>query len=143
MNKKISLLATVLFFAASEASAQADTWLLQEGMTPQTLSSTGASLIDTDSMVWPDGRSVFVTYWLGGGDIVFRCAEIRDGETTSPSCWQRELVSGSATTSKPVVRSLSTRRRPLPFDPYQSGYALSPYIWVDANRWVPQRAGSD
>lgn len=134
MNKKLSFLSVILLLAASRASAQADAWLLQEGMMSQSLSAAGASLTDTDSMVWPDGRSVFVTYWLGAGDAVFRCAEIRDGEAASQSCWRRELVAGSETTSKPVVRSLSTRRRPLPFDPYQSGYALNPYIWVGVDR---------
>ena len=131
--KKI-FLSAILLLSAHPSMAQDEAWLLQSELTPERLSASGAVLTGTDSMAWPDGRAVFVTYWLGAGDAVFRCAEIRDGEAASPSCWQRELVAASETTSRPVVRTLSTRRRALPFDPYQPGYGLIPHIWLGVHR---------
>ncbi len=134
---KKNLLPTLfLLFLAQRVAAQDEAWFLQGGVTPQTLSSTGALLTDTDSMAWPDGRSVFVTYWLGVNDVIFRCAELRDGEATSPSCWQREFVAESvAAPGVRVVRSISTRRRPLPYlTPYHQSYAPNPRVWVGVRR---------
>ncbi len=132
--KPTALLLSVLL-VTGRVAAQEDVWLLQDGVTSQTLSSTGALLTDTDSMVWPDGRNVFVTYWLGVNDLIFRCAELRDGEETSPSCWRREVTESSAASGIRVVRSMSTRRRPLPYlNPYHQSYAPNPHVWVGVRR---------
>ena len=136
MKKNIFYSALVLLLSANQAAAQDEAWLPQAELTPTRLSTTGAVLTGTDSMAWPDGRAVFVTYWLGAGDAVFRCAELRDAEAPNSSCWRREIVEESGVApGMRVVRRVSTRRRPRPYlNPYQSPYALNPHVWVGVRR---------
>ncbi len=131
---KLTIALLVLSLVANRVAAQDDAWLIQTAVTPETLSSNGAVLSGTDSMFWPDGRSVFVTYWLGVNDAVFRCAELRDGEATSPSCWRQEIVAEvDAAPEISVVRRISTRRRPN-FHTYRHSYSLDPHVWVGVRR---------
>lgn len=131
--KPTHLLPTLLL-AASSIAAQGDAWLLQDGLTPAALSSDGALLTSTDSLAWPDGTSVFVTYWLGVNDAVIRCAELRDGGAISLSCWRQEIVVATVTASgNSVARRISTRRRPLVYTVPQP-YAVTPHVWVAVHR---------
>ncbi len=132
MNSASFLLS--LLFVSGGVSAQEGAWLLQSDMTPETLSSDGAQLTSTDSMVWPDGNSVFVTYWLGESDAIFRCAEIRDGAALNPSCWRQEaIVSVPNELVAPVVRRISTQSRPRTYV-YQQPCSWNPGVWVGVHR---------
>ena len=127
--KRTTLLFTLLL-ATGAAQASDHVWLAEPDMTPTSLSSTGAALTETDSLLWPDGKTVVLTYGLGANDVTFRCAELRDGEATSPSCWRREdVVTLSAHAGTPAGRTISTRRRAhLPS--YCQPYVSHPYLWV-------------
>ncbi len=125
--KRMLAVLTVLI-AAQAAEAHEDAWTLQTGMTSSALSASGAALTDTDSILWPDGRSAHMTYWLGAGDVLYRCAELRGAESVSESCWRQEIVA-SATTGPSVVRTISTRRRP-PVIVYGNPYGFNSRVWV-------------
>ncbi len=125
--KRILVLLSLLI-TLQAAKAHDDVWTLQTGTTSGALSASGAALTDTDSILWPDGRSAHVTYWLGAGDVLYRCAELRGAEAVSESCWRRHIV--AAVTSGPsVVRSISTRRRP-PVIVYGNPYGFNSRVWV-------------
>ena len=131
--KSASFLLSLLFVSGS-VSAQEGAWLVQSDMTPETLSSNGAQLTSTDSMVWPDGNSVLVTYWRGDSDAIFRCAEIRDGEALNPSCWRQEVIVNVPNNFvAPVVRRISTQSRP-PAYVYQQPCSWNPGVWLDVHR---------
>ena len=121
------------------AQAQEGAWIAQEELTPSRLSTSGAVLTGTDALDWPDGRSANVTYWLGVDDIVFRCAELRDGEGSTTSCWRLQpIVPEAAPAASQTVRVISTRRRP-PVHLYRHPYSyygggLHPRIWIGGFR---------
>jgi hypothetical protein len=124
------LLATMLLCGA--AHAQDASWILEPQLTPARLASDGASLTASELVRWPDGPSVDLTYWLGAGDIVYRCATLSAEGASNASCWRRQLVARAGGDSS---RHFSTRQRPAPIivDPAQSvGY--TPYLWVEASR---------
>ena len=130
---KTTTLFLTLLLGASAAQASDYAWLPEPDMTPTSLSSAGAALTGTDSILWPDGKSVLLTYWLGENDVTFRCAELRDGDAANPSCWRREDVLAPAARSGQVARSISTRRRPAVQD-YCEPYFSRPNIWVGVGR---------
>jgi len=81
--------AVVLFAFASlaTAAAHADEWILQADLTPARLAERGAVLTSSDSVRWPNGPNVDLSYWLGDGDVVYRCAELAADDVTNASCW--------------------------------------------------------
>ena len=66
---KLLLLAAVCSCGA--AVAQDPSWIVEPQLTPARLAADGAALTANESLRWPEGPSVEVTYWLGAGDIVF------------------------------------------------------------------------
>lgn len=125
---KRMLVVLTLSLAAHVSAAHEDAWILQTGMTSSALASSGAALTDTDSIHWPDGRSAQLTYWLGSGDVLYRCAELRSIESASESCWRQEIVAAAASGPR-AVRSISTRRRP-PVIVYGNPYGFNSRVWV-------------
>ena len=128
MKRMLAVLGLLL--AVQVAAAHEEAWILQTGMTSGSLSANGAALTDADSFHWPDGRSAQVTYWLGTSDVLYRCAELRDTESVSESCWRQEIVA-SGGPGPTAVRSISTRRRPPVLvygNPY--GFGFNPRLWV-------------
>ena len=126
MKRMLAVLGLVL--VAQMSFAHEDVWTLQTGVTSSSLSASGAALTDTDSLLWPDGRSAQLSYWLGAGDVLYRCAELRDAESASESCWRHEVVA-TATSGPRAVRAISTRRRP-PVIVYGSPYGFNSRVWV-------------
>lgn len=133
---KSGIVAFAMFALTGSIALGQEAWQLAAGVTPQTLSGGGATLTSTDAMTWPDGPTVFVTYWLGPGDALFRCADLSAGGQSSVTCWQRDaLVSASgAATGLSVVRRISTRRRPYIHRSYSQPYRSYPFVWVGAHR---------
>jgi hypothetical protein len=107
------------------ASAHADegTWVLQPDLTPTRLAERGAALTSSDSLHWPDGPNVDLSYWLGDGDVVYRCASMASGDSTNSSCWRLAVVAGDQS------RVISTRRRPEPTAVDVSQPAVQPYVY--------------
>lgn len=126
MKRMLAVL--TLLLAAQVAAAHDDAWILQTGMTSSALAASGAALTDADSISWPDGRSAHMTYWLGTGDVLYRCAELRGSESVSESCWRQEIVAATASGPTPV-RTISTRRR-APVIVYGNPYGFNPRVWV-------------
>jgi hypothetical protein len=120
------------------ATARADdtSWILQPELTPTRLAADGALLTASDSVRWPDGPSVDISYWLGAGDFVYRCAALAAESATNVSCWRRELVVDAA--ADDGARHISTRRRPTPAitDSSQS-LAIQPYVWWNGMPSLP------
>jgi hypothetical protein len=119
------LLATLALGAA--ASAEEAGWILEPALTPATLAADGAALTANDTVRWPEGPSVDITYWRGGGDVVYRCATLSGAGTSSASCWRQQLVAPSADS-----RHIHTRQRPAPIvigSAQSVGFA--PYVWLE------------
>jgi hypothetical protein len=132
--KAIILISTAVLVSAA---AQADdaSWILQPELTPARLAEDGAVLTASDSIRWPDGPSVDISYWLGTGDVVYRCAAMSASGVSNSSCWREQLVVSDATEGG---RRISTRQRPVPttIDPAQS-VAIQPYVWMEGMRSPP------
>ena len=113
------------------AAAQADdaSWVLQPDLTPTRLSVDGAVLTASDSVRWPNGSNVDISYWLGAGDIVYRCAALSTEGATHASCWRQQLVVAATTDDG---QRISTRQRPTPttVDPAEP-VAIQPYVWME------------
>jgi len=123
-------LASIALLGVATARADDASWILQPDLTPTQLADAGALLTASDSLRWPDGPSVDLSYWLGAGDIVYRCAALAVEGAMNASCWRREPVAGASAGDQ--ARSISTRRRPAPTigDGSQS-IAIQPYVWWD------------
>jgi hypothetical protein len=127
-NTKAPLLLATLWLCGA-AHAQDASWILEPQLTPARLASGGASLTASELVRWPEGPSVDLTYWLGAGDVVYRCATLSAEGASNASCWRRQLVAHAGGGSS---RHFSTRQRPAPIivDPTQSvGY--TPYVWLE------------
>jgi len=134
-RSKVLVLISAALLGLATAHAQDASWILQPELTPTRLADDGALLTASDSVHWPDGPSVDVSYWLGAGDIVYRCAALATAGTTSTSCWRRQIVDGLADDD---ARRISTRRRPTPTigDTSQS-IAIQPYVWWEGMPALP------
>lgn len=121
-------LASIALLGIATARADDASWILQPDLTPTRLADAGALLTAGDSVRWPDGASVDLSYWLGADDVVYRCAALAAEGATNASCWRREPVAGA--TPGEQARMISTRRRPAPTigDTSQS-IAIQPYVW--------------
>jgi hypothetical protein len=127
--------ALLLACSCGAAQAQDASWILDSQLTPARLVADGAVLTASDSVRWPEGPSVVLTYWRGAGDVVYRCATLLADGASNASCWRQQ---GIAHASSDASRHISTRQRPAPVmvDPAQSlGY--TPYVWLEE---TPQRA---
>jgi hypothetical protein len=87
------------------------------------LSERGAVLTASDSVRWPNGPSVDLSYWLGEGDVVYRCAELAAEAATNASCWRLEVVASDQS------RVISTRQRPAPTVDASQPIAVQPYVY--------------
>lgn len=98
-------------------------------MTPARLASDGAVLTANESVHWPDGPSVELTYWLGAGDVVYRCATLLAEGASNAACWRRQVVARAADAG---ARHYSTRQRPPPvlLDSAQPS-VYTPFVWLD------------
>ncbi len=133
MQRILSILALSLTLSA--AVADDGIRVLNEDLTSADLTSGGAVLTDADSILWPNGLSANVSYWLGAGDVTYRCAEIRGADSPQSSCWRWEPVITEAILPEGSTRTISTRRRPvLPYwhDPTLSRSRL--WIGVSGER---------
>jgi hypothetical protein len=112
------------------AEAQDASWILEPQVTPARLAADGASLTASESVKWPEGPSVDLTYWLGAGDVVYRCATLFADGTSNASCWRQQVLAHASGTDS--SRHISTRQRPAPImvDPAQSA-GFAPYVWLE------------
>ena len=119
------------------ASADDALWILEPGVSPLTLSERGAELTSTDTLSWPDGRTVQTSYWRDAGDAIYRCADLFALDATSSSCWRRQVAAGAGDRDDSrIYRKYSTR--PPRWRPYYDGrypatWGFSPQIWLPAN----------
>jgi hypothetical protein len=131
-TQALLLLATLALAAA--ASAEEASWILEPALTPARLAADGATLTANDTVRWPEGPSVDITYWRGGGDLVYRCATLSGAGTSSASCWRQQLVAPSADS-----RHIGTRQRPAPImigSAQSVGFA--PYVWLEGGTPRPR-----
>jgi hypothetical protein len=119
----------------TSAAAHADeaSWILQPDLTPTRLAERGAVLTASDFVRWPSGPSVDLSYWLGDGDIVYRCAELAAEAATNASCWRLEVVAADQS------RVISTRQRPVPAVDASQPVAVQPYVWWNGMPPVAER----
>jgi hypothetical protein len=94
LNPKLSIVVFALtFFVAQYVLGQElpDPWKALPGTTAYDLKQmNNATLISSDAVAWPDGRSALVTYWRGGPtDTYYRCVDFVDSniQSTGHSCW--------------------------------------------------------
>ena len=125
------------FASLAAAAAHADEWILQADLTPARLAERGAVLTSSDSVRWPNGPNVDLSYWLGDGDVVYRCAELAADDVTNASCWRLTVVAGDQS------RWISTRRRPpsTAADASQP-VAVQPYVWWNGAAYPPPHVPS-
>jgi hypothetical protein len=119
------VLVAIALLPVVAARADEASWVLQPDLTPTRLAERGAALTSSDSVRWPDGPNVDLSYWLGDGDVVYRCAAFAAGDATTSSCWRLEIVASDQS------RLISTRRRP---EPSTTGdvsqpVAVQPYVY--------------
>ena len=89
------LLAVTLILLASFAWTQefTDPWEAMPGETAATIRASeplGTTLISSDALSWPDGRSALITYWRAEGrDFIYRCVDYKnaDFQATGHICW--------------------------------------------------------
>ena len=119
----------------TSAAAHADeaSWILQPDLTPTRLAERGAVLTSSDSVRWPNGPSVDLSYWRGDGDVVYRCAELAAEAATNASCWRLEVVAADQS------RVISTRQRPAPTVDASQPVAVQPYVWWNGMPPVAER----
>jgi hypothetical protein len=115
------------------AHADEASWVLQPDLTPTRLAERGAVLTSSDSVRWPNGPSVDLSYWLGDGDVVYRCAELAAEAPTNASCWRLEVVASDQS------RVISTRQRPTPTVEASQPVAVQPYVYWNGLPPVSQR----
>lgn len=120
---RIVVLAATLFFPLAAAHADESSWILQPDITPARLTERGAVLTASDFVRWPNGPSVDLSYWLGDGDVVYRCAELAADAATNVSCWRLEIVAADQS------RVISTRQRPAPTGNASQPVAVQPYVY--------------
>lgn len=133
-STKALVLISAGLLGSATAAAHDVSWILQPELTPTRLANEGALLTASDDVHWPDGRNVALSYWLGAGDIVYRCAALAAAAAaaTSTSCWRQQVVDASADDH---TRRISTRRRPTPTLGYPSqSLAIQPYVWWQGMR---------
>ena len=119
-----------LTFASSAALGEDAIWILAE-QTPQSLLDAGAELLSADSVVWPEGGDLRLSYWRDSGDLVFRCAEMWLEGTARTSCWTRVAAEAESSRSG---RTYSTRRRPVGYQAPTYYAPIYPYVWLDGWR---------
>ena len=126
---KALILISIGVLGSAATHADDASWILQPDLTPTRLSDDGAVLTASDSVRWPSGPSVDISYWLGAGDIVYRCAALSAEGATNASCWRQQRVVGAATDDG---HRISTRQRPPPtiVDPAEP-VAVQPYVWME------------
>jgi hypothetical protein len=133
--KATVVVSAIALLVGAAAHADEATWILQPDLTPTRLAERGAALTSSDSVRWPNGPNVDLSYWLGDGDVVFRCAALASGDSTNSSCWRLEVVAGDQS------RVISTRRRPEPTagDASQP-VAVQPYVYWNGMPYPPAAA---
>jgi hypothetical protein len=121
---KTALSVAIALLGGATAHADEASWILQPDLTPARLAERGAALTSSDSVRWPNGPNVDLSYWLGDGDVVYRCAALASGDSTNSSCWRLSVVATDQS------RVISTRRRPepLPGDASQP-VSVQPYVY--------------
>lgn len=124
------------------ASAEDALWILDPDLSALILSEQGAELTSTDTLSWPDGRTVQTSYWRDADDAVYRCADLFALDATSSSCWRRQVVAGTGDRNDSrIYRKYSTGpriRRPYYDGRYYDGrypatWRFSPQVWLPAN----------
>jgi hypothetical protein len=127
------VLAATLLVPLTAAHADESSWILQPDLTPAGLTERGAVLTASDSVRWPNGPSVDLSYWLGDGDVVYRCAELAAETATNASCWRLEVVAADQS------RVISTRQRPAPTVEASQPLAVQPYLYWNGMPPVAER----
>jgi len=117
------VLVATLFLPLAAAQADEASWILQPDVTPARLTERGATLTSSDFVQLPSGPGIDMSYWLGEGDIVFRCAAFTSGGSTNTSCWRLEVVATDQS------RVISTRQRPVPTVDASQPIAVQPYVY--------------
>ena len=91
--RNIIILALTIFGAQHSAAQEPpDPWRALPGNTAYELKVTfNTTLISSDALAWPDGRTALITYWRGGpAATYYRCVDYKDADfqSTGHSCWQ-------------------------------------------------------
>jgi hypothetical protein len=73
--------------AAAQDPARDSQWIPEPGTSARDHLATGARIVSTDALTWPDGRSALIVY-LAKDSEVFRCIDWynRDFTPTGFSC---------------------------------------------------------